>query len=260
MVAGSIYFNGCFASAFAPDSTVKPSNPLSSHFGFLPVSHDQESWPELDGKPLVFVCQLNLSAAPEVISTLQHVKLITFFITPDHSKVGPANGQGWCLRTYDTFEGLSLLSVPESLGELQGISGGWIQDADFPWHNDPDIIGTSDAETVEFPQHCFCTKIWGWPTGLKDVVWWQKEDVEDPQRKQIIELAKPSFDMQIVVQGIRGVHLGHYCDVLLLARGTTEGYKDKWYLDWQYHSDEDLQGDYASLLSKSMPGPCFPTQ
>ena len=239
MINDSILFNACFASEFIPTTQEEVSGPFPSHFGLTPVGYKDESWPEGDGKPLTFVCQLNLSSAPEVMSTLQHIKLITFFLSPDHSKVGPENGQGWCLRTYETLEGLGPLAVPpDCVSCCEPVYGTWASTIDYPWPNDPDIVRLDDDE-LDFPRHVPQTKIWGFPTAIKSVSWWQDENHQDPSLRQIAEVAEPCFDLQISTIDTPVVSLGHRVDVLLLARGTTEGYKEQWYLDWQFLSEEN---------------------
>lgn len=41
-------------------------HPLATHFGLPPAAAPGEAWPEIDGRPLFFVCQLNLTEAPFV--------------------------------------------------------------------------------------------------------------------------------------------------------------------------------------------------
>jgi hypothetical protein len=80
-------------------------DPFASHFGLKPIALVEEEWPLANGKPMLFVCQLNLTAAPAIPPLLAGIQLLTFFADPDAS-FGDANGENWQLRTYHALHGL----------------------------------------------------------------------------------------------------------------------------------------------------------
>jgi uncharacterized protein YwqG len=54
-------------------------DPFASNFGLRPLGVPGEEWPSANGKPLMFICQLNLTIAPFVPELLRDVALLTFF-------------------------------------------------------------------------------------------------------------------------------------------------------------------------------------
>lgn len=52
---------------------------------------------------MVFVCQLNLTAAPVVPPLLEDTKLITFFVDPNVGPLQQENGKDWKYRTAARF-------------------------------------------------------------------------------------------------------------------------------------------------------------
>src|SRR5215831_14699125 len=75
------------------------ADPFASNFGLRPLGAPGEEWPVSDGKPLLFICQLNLATAPVVPPLLEGIQLITFFADPDGS-LGKENGEDWRLFAY----------------------------------------------------------------------------------------------------------------------------------------------------------------
>jgi hypothetical protein len=103
----------------------KPTgNSLATHFGFQPVHLPGESWPLFMGKPLFFICQLNLADCPFVPDILQGVAIFNFFLADtDLSKLNKESGQEWTLRTYPSLEGLVSMEVPAGCTYKQGFEG-----------------------------------------------------------------------------------------------------------------------------------------
>ena len=101
----------------------RPSgDPLASHFGLRPLGAEGEDWPTMDGKPLLFVCQLNLTAAPAVPALLQDIALITFFVDPEFGNLTKENGVDWCLRGYPSLSGLVAMTPPADAAKLNADS------------------------------------------------------------------------------------------------------------------------------------------
>src|SRR5277367_6887120 len=88
-------------------------DPLASHFGLTPLRLPGEEWPSSGGKPLLFVCQLNLTQAPSLPPLLQDIALITFFVDPEHGQLTHDNGDNWQVRAYASLDRLIALPRPE---------------------------------------------------------------------------------------------------------------------------------------------------
>src|SRR5580698_933951 len=86
--------------------------PYASNFGMAPLGQPGEDWPRSDGRPLLFVCQLNLTTAPAIPELLEDIQLITFFVKPELGELNQENGHDWTLRTYKSLEGLARISAP----------------------------------------------------------------------------------------------------------------------------------------------------
>lgn len=83
------------------DAATGEVDPVGSRFGGSPYAEEEEEWPEcLDcGRPLDFVCQLNLSAcAPEAIPG---VDLITFFYCWHTFDWSSDDRDSWSVRLYE---------------------------------------------------------------------------------------------------------------------------------------------------------------
>ena len=75
-------------------------HPFSTNFGMKPLALAGEGWPESGGKPLLYVCQLNLTHAPAIPPRLADVKLITFFVEPETASLSEVTAAtGSCAPT-----------------------------------------------------------------------------------------------------------------------------------------------------------------
>jgi hypothetical protein len=140
-------------------------DPLASNFGLRPLGTEGEAWPTRNGKPLLYVCQLNLSAAPFIPALLQDIALITFFGAPEPGELAKQNGSDWCLRAYPSLSGLVAIAPPGNAPALKrGFECRWEECDDHPNYDDPDRIvpdGFDDSE-VEL-ENLARTKIGGMP-------------------------------------------------------------------------------------------------
>lgn len=197
---------------------------LASNFGMRPLACEGETWPESDGKPLVFVCQLNLTTAPIVPSLLRDVALITFFVDAEMPEMAKENGENWCLRAYPSLDGLSPMAAPGYAPKLKrGFECRWEERDDHPNDDDPEKVvpdGFDDSEIeIESLPH---TKIGGYAASIQSEPWWAYE--EHP--------AAPAYCLQINSEEKVGLAWGD-AGTVYLARGTADGCKDRWFLDWQ---------------------------
>jgi uncharacterized protein YwqG len=203
----------------------RPSNNLSaSNFGRKPLALPEESWPVSNGKPMLFVCQLNLTQAPSVPALLQNLKLITFFVAPEASPLQEENGKDWCLRAYKSLNDLGPLAMPADAPHLErGFEGRWEESADYPTGDDPELqvpdgFEQSDAEFENVRR----TKVGGYPSHIQSDLWWDSR----------VHPARPKFCLQIDSEQKVGLAWGDG-GMVYLARGTAAGFENRWYLDWQ---------------------------
>jgi uncharacterized protein YwqG len=199
-------------------------DPLASNFGLRPLGAEGEEWPTMNGELLLFVCQLNLTAAPVVPAMLEDVALITFFVDPAFGDLGKQNGAGWRLRAYASLEGLVAIAAPANAGKLKrGFECRWEALDDHPNYDDPDRVvpdgfDESDADLENVAR----TKIGGYASSIQSEPWWGSE--EHP--------SAPAYCLQIDSEEKVGLAWGDGGTVYL-ARGTAEGCREQWFLDWQ---------------------------
>lgn len=199
-------------------------DPFASNFGLRPVGAPGEPWPTANGKPLLSVCQLNLTAAPAVPALLKDIALITFFVDPELGELAKQNGEDWCLRAYPSLSGLVAIASPANAPKLKrGLECRWEERDDHPNYDDPDLVvpdgfSNSEAELENIAQ----TKIGGYASSIQSVPWWAQE--EHP--------SAPVYCFQINSEEKVQLAWGDGGTVYL-ARGTADGSKDHWFLDWQ---------------------------
>ena len=204
----------------------KPTfDPLATKFGFKPVARAGEQWPEIGGRPMLFVCQLNLTEAPAVPDLLRGVALLTFFLEFEGRKDGDGDsGFRFELRTYGSTGGLVTLEPPAGAPALRkGFECRWEAVDDYPCHEDPDAENPRDLDTseLELPNDAR-TKIGGWPNLVQVELSWQAD--EHP--------ARPRYCLQMASEEKASLAFGDG-GTLYLARGTAPGFEDQWFVDWQ---------------------------
>ena len=203
----------------------RPTNdPFTSNMGLKPLGLPGEPWPDINGKPMLFVCQLNLTAAPYVPPLLEDLKLIVFFAKPGSGSLKKENGSNWLLRCYKSLEGLNPIDAPHKTPALKrGFECRWEEALDHPVHDDPDVIALEgfDDSDVEL-DNLARTKIGGYPSNIQAEQWWEVKS----------HPAVPKYCLQINSEEKAGLMWGDG-GTLYLARGTAAGSEDQWFLDWQ---------------------------
>lgn len=204
-----------------------PESPLASWFGNVLVGGPGESWPVDRGRPMMPLCQLNLTEAPFRPEVLADVALLTVFIDAEELPASTPNGNGWLLRAYPSLDNLVVLSKPTDVnGGVKPYAVRWeLVEEDFPCWDDasgmnlpPDVSDDYD----DLFENREGTKIGGWPSLIQSEIYWA------PFNKHP---AHPEFAFQINSEpkahwawGDGGV--GYF------GRGTGE-HRGEWTLEWQ---------------------------
>lgn len=199
-------------------------DPFATHFGLRPLAAAGEAWPVSNGKPLLFLCQLNLTTAPFLPDILKDMALLTFLAEIEALQLGQENGANWVLRGYTSLEGLAPLDPPAGTPALKRrFECSWELVEDHPHYDDHELVVPKgfDNSDVEL-ENAARTKIGGYATTIQSAPWWGQE--EHP--------AKPAFCLQINSEEKLGLAFGD-AGALYIARGTAEGCGDQWFLDWQ---------------------------
>jgi len=203
----------------------RPSNNLSaSNFGRKPLARPGEAWPVWNGKPLLFVCQVNLQNAPAIPALLQDVKLMTFFVAQTEGPLDPENGKNWHLRAYKSLFDLAPLASPADAPKLdKAFECRWEESVDYPTFEDPEIVTPEGVEASEIDlENVHRTKIGGYASHIQSELWWDLRP----------HPASPRYCWQVGSEEKVGLAWGDG-GMIYLARGTARGYEDRWFLDWQ---------------------------
>jgi len=116
-------------------------DPTASNFGLAPLGLPGDEWPCWNSRPLLFVCQMNLTTAPAVPPILAGIHLITFFIDSEFGILNRENGANWILRKYASLGGLARIVAPADAPKLKkGFECRWEQCEDHPNYDDPEIV------------------------------------------------------------------------------------------------------------------------
>jgi hypothetical protein len=178
-------------------------DPFATNFGMTALGMPGEAWPQSGGKPMMFVCQLNISNAPVIPSRLEDVQLITFFVVPETAALDEENGGNWCLRAYKSLDGLGPIVAP---GDAPRIKKGF----ECRWEE------SSDAKAAR-------TKIGGSGSYIQSEPWWEYR----------AHASAPVYCLQINSEEKVGLAWGD-AGTLYIARGTASGCEDQWFLDIQF--------------------------
>jgi hypothetical protein len=199
-------------------------DPAASNIGVAPLGLPGEVWPASDSKPLTFVCQLNLGAAPVVPERLKDLQLVTFFADLESAKLGRENGQNWVLRTYPSLEGLVRMTAPADAPKLRkGFECRWQEAEDHPNHDDPEIVlPPGDRRPGTQLENVVRTKVGGYASTIQCEPWWGYD--RHP--------AQPRFCLQINSEEKPGL-IWPGGGTVYLARGTAPGSEGMWFLDLQ---------------------------
>jgi uncharacterized protein YwqG len=177
-------------------------DPFATHFGLKPLALPEEPWPLVNGAPMLFICQLNLTQAPALPESLKTVVLLTFFVDPNYAEMSRENGKDWQLRAYASLDGLVHMDRPADAPALKrGFECSWSSAID------DDLAGT---------------KVGGDASTIQSELWWEYDD----------HPAQPQYCLQINSEEKVGLFWGD-AGMVYIARGTAPGCTNQWFLDWQ---------------------------
>jgi len=197
----------------------RPSrHPLATHFGLAPVSLPEEEWPCVAGRPLFFICQLNLTQAPFVPKVLRDLALITLFLDKDARRLGRENGTGWLLRAYQCLDRLRPLAIPKGATVPRGFEVQFHLQADHPLSNDRETQFPEgyDEDRVDI-DHVYRTKIGGCASYIQSAPSWG---------------ARTRYCFQVASEDKVGLYWGDN-GILYFARRKNPGHEARWLLETQ---------------------------
>ena len=199
-------------------------DPLASHFGLQPLALPGEVWPEFTGEPLLFVCQLNITAAPAVPALLKDIKIVSFFVSATVSFDCRQNGEAWSLRAYKSIDGLVPLTYPANAPKVQrGFECSWEECDDQPVYDDSELIVPDKFDRSHIHlDNVRRTKIGGYASNIQSEPWWGYRP----------HPANPRYCLQVNSEEKVGLIWGD-SGTIYVARGTASGFEDQWYLDTQ---------------------------
>jgi hypothetical protein len=165
------------ASRGALGGSRPPDSPTASWFGKVLVALPDELWPVWDGRPMIPLCQLNLTEAPYVPENLKEIALLTVFLNNEDLPISTSNGEGWLLRPYSSLSGLASIAQPELRAEgIKPFAIRWeLVDEDYPCWDDAaemDLPPEVDEDFSDLFHNIDATKLGGWPTLIQSEIYW----------------------------------------------------------------------------------------
>jgi Domain of unknown function (DUF1963) len=155
-----------------------PDDPLTSWMGTVGLGGPADDWPAADGTPMHGLLQLVVRDLPVRPALLDDVELLTLFVA-EELPIDTANGVGWCLRTYDSLDGLRSLE-PQSRA-LKPFPLAFSQVEDWPSRDDvPSTLLASWDDHAEEDEERYRAreglKVGGWPSCVQSEVEWYEGD------------------------------------------------------------------------------------
>lgn len=201
-----------------------PESLQASWFGRVLLARPGEEWPQHQGKPMLALCQLNLTEAPFVPQNLADIRLITVFISAGELPDDTENGDGWELRAYPTLEGLAPIETPPLENRIKSFPIRWeLIEKDYPCYEDvpfdlPDEMWDDYSDLFE---NCDASKIGGWPSLVQSEIYWTMYGKHP---------ADPEYAFQITSERRLNWQWGDSGNGYF-GRGKKK--KDVWALNWQ---------------------------
>ena len=203
-----------------------PDDPMSSWFGRVAFGLPSESWPQSGGKPMLPLCQLNLTELPFRPPRMDDLDFVAVFLAQDVLPDDQPNGEGWCLRAYPDIRALRPLEAPTVFERPRAFPmRPQVVDSDYPCWEDVAVELSEDVADRydELFENASGLKLGGWPTLVQSEIFWAPWN-EHP--------AVPEYVFQIDSEPKAG---WAWADggVGYFGRGTATGHEDTWTMAWQ---------------------------
>ncbi|MCP5021089.1 MAG: DUF1963 domain-containing protein [bacterium] len=203
-----------------------PVDPAASWFGDVKLSAAGEAWPLMGEKPMVPLCQVNLTNLPIPIPRLEDIALLTVFVGPEELPGDEPNGTNWAIRTYSSLEDL----VPVEKPQLPGIVRPFpmqprVLEADYPCYEDVafELPPGLSEDYYDICDNVLGFKLGGWPTLIQSEIWWAPHNDHPASPEYVFQI--DSTEKGNWMWGDSGV--GYF------GRGTTSTQRDEWSIQWQ---------------------------
>ena len=227
--------NGRPASILEVGGFRPTGDPLASHIGLSPVMLEDESWPhDIEGRPLQFVAQLNLTAALFVPEILKDIALLTIFVG-EKCIESRFQSDSWSLRAYRSLNGLSPITVPPQPWHwLKGFECRWEYAEDYPVYDDPELklpSGFSPEDDLPEERHelnIHRSKIGGYASTIQHEVQFVSTIRTANGWQQEVE---PTFALQLISEEKAGLM---WADNGVLYVGRRAG-TEEWFASCQFY-------------------------
>ncbi len=215
------------AAIFQIGGFKSPKNIKSSWFGKVLVGKKGEEWPESNGKPMIPLCQLDVSDLPYKPENIKDIEFISVFVGGerdlpcDHEP----NGTKWCLRTYNKLDQLIPITQPNYNSSIKPIPirpSGVVKDYPSIVESPLNILFEHDDSYLDkYPNH-EGIKFGGYPALIQyNEIFDLKNYTSNPQYIFLIDSIKEANWMW----GDIGV--GYF------GIGTDKNGNDVWSLEWE---------------------------
>jgi hypothetical protein len=170
-----------------------PDEPATSWMGTVKLGAEGEDWPAADGEPMHGVLQLLTRDLPSRPAALEGIEMLALFVAEDLPLETP-NGVGWCLRTYDSLDGLRLLDRPTDFDPaLKPFPLLFSEVGDWPGHDNVPFElmerwrEHTDADEARYAPH-MGLKVGGWPCCVQSEVDWFEDGEAIPDVEFVLQV------------------------------------------------------------------------
>ncbi len=204
-------------------------SPTASVFGGVRVATPGSEWPTCDGKPMIPLCQINLSEPDLVPERLADLAMLQIFVASGrfdpHTHIldsaNPTPDVPAVIRAFRSLDDLSLVPTPDLEHALKPFELSW--PAPAPDYANHDVAPleidrkANDIYAYDWAKGVETSKLGGWPATIQSEPWW--------------DYRKTPHTFEYVLQISAEPKSGWGADSLFLARASDD--PTKWAMDVQ---------------------------